>query len=151
MDTVELLADIDNNIDSSVGKDHIQDTADSTAGIAAGTVAVADTTVLQLVWQIVQLVVAQLNWLPDWHLDQIQAEQKLVKPELEKQVILTEMQSGFDLQQLQHQWMHYPEHFLVVAPEIALQDSFVHVPAPGGAQSEHHIYCKELATPQMNM
>lgn len=47
MDTVELLADIGNSIDTAVGKDHNQDTADSIAGIAAGTVAVAGTTVLQ--------------------------------------------------------------------------------------------------------
>lgn len=41
--TVEHLADTDSNIDIAVGKDHIQDTADSIVGIAAGIVA----TVLQ--------------------------------------------------------------------------------------------------------
>lgn len=122
VDTVELLVDIDSNIDSSVGKDHIQDTADSTVGIAAGTVAVAvavaDTTVLHLAWQLVQLVVAQLNWLVGY-LGWIQAGQKLVMSVLEKQVTHSELQSGFALQQQRLLWMCCPGQCPVVAPEIA--------------------------------
>lgn len=95
-----------------------------------------------------QLVAEHLNWLPGSHLDQIQAEQKLEMSELEKQVILSELQSGFDLPQI---WQCYPGQYLAVAPEIAHQDNFVHVPAPGDAQSELRIYCIELETHHTNM
>lgn len=70
---------------------------------------------------------------------------------LGKQELHSELQAGSDPKQLQPLWMWHPGpgHHLVVL-EMALQGSFVRVPAPDDALSEFHICCIKLETRQMH-